>query len=315
MRNYRYPNAIPPLGSSIVDADGQLADQWRRFFEAITTQLGGQGGDDLFGLQIQQTVMDGTTERQERLEAELVTRVNAAEAQGAGVADRLDALDAQIAALAGGIVAPGLGVLAGRDFVGRDVASGDFAGIVARANDATADWVDPSVSSPTKAATNYQTLSLTTGDFAVRPGDRIQVQMSYKNQGIRDMYEHFSHQEEVLILTSGGTTVATLNDDVYPAWSSANTGYVPSSWSGEINIRHADTFVQDVPDPLSGSWPSDGQVKVRLRLTPSTAASGGGADCIAGGTFNGANVKTYFKCVNRNIIVRVIPQEITELIG
>jgi len=315
VRNYRYPNAIPPLGTPMVDANGQPSDVWRRYFEAITTQLGGQGGDDFFALNLQQTIMDGVNERQERLEADLVGRVNSAEATSAGVSDRLDALAAEISTLANGVDVQGLGVLAGRDSVGRDITASDFAGVVARANDATADWVKSAVSSPTKAASDYETLSLTTGDFTVRPGDRIEVYISYKNQGIRDMYEHFSHQEQVLLLSSGGTTLATLNDDVYPAWSSANTGYVPSSWSGEINIRHTDSFIQDVPDPLTGSWPSNGQVKVRLLLTPSTAASGGGADCIAGGTFNGANVKTYFKCVNRNIIVRVIPQEITDLVG
>lgn len=315
MRNYKYPNAIPPLGGPTVTKDGKLTEEYRRFLEAIVIQLGGQGGDDLYSLLVQQTVMDGVNERQDRLEADVVSRLNAAEAQSSGISDRMDALAAQLASLSGGIEVQGLGVLAGRDEVDRDVTTDDFAGVAAWANDASADWVKSAVSSPTKAATDYDTLTLTTGEFTVRPGDRIEVQMSYKNQGVRDMYEHFSHQEEVLLLTSGGTTIVTLNDDVYPAWSSANTGYVTSSWSGEINIRHADAFVQDVPDPLTGSWPSDGQVMVRLRLTPSTAASGGGADCIAGGTFNGSDVKTYFKCVNRNIIVRVIPREITDLVG
>ena len=52
MRNYRYPNAIPPLGTPMVDAKGQTTDAWRRYFEAITIQSGGQGGDDLFGLNL-----------------------------------------------------------------------------------------------------------------------------------------------------------------------------------------------------------------------------------------------------------------------
>ncbi len=47
MRNYRYPNAIPPLGTQMVGADGQLTEQYRRFLEGIVTQLGGQGGDQL----------------------------------------------------------------------------------------------------------------------------------------------------------------------------------------------------------------------------------------------------------------------------
>jgi hypothetical protein len=50
VRNYRYPNAIPPLGTPMVDAKGQPSDAWRRYFEAITTQLGGQGGDMLTDL-------------------------------------------------------------------------------------------------------------------------------------------------------------------------------------------------------------------------------------------------------------------------
>lgn len=47
MRNFRYPNAIPPLGSIMVGKDGQPTEEWRRYFEAVTTQLGGQGGDQL----------------------------------------------------------------------------------------------------------------------------------------------------------------------------------------------------------------------------------------------------------------------------
>jgi len=46
-RNFRYTNAIPPLGTRFVDDRGFATEEYRRFLEGIVTQLGGQGGDYL----------------------------------------------------------------------------------------------------------------------------------------------------------------------------------------------------------------------------------------------------------------------------
>lgn len=50
MRNYRYPNAIPPIGEPFVDSAGLPNDEFRRFLESIVIQTGGQGGDEIYDL-------------------------------------------------------------------------------------------------------------------------------------------------------------------------------------------------------------------------------------------------------------------------
>ena len=50
MRNYRYPNAIPPIGEPLVDSAGLPTNEFRRFLESIVIQTGGQGGDEIYDL-------------------------------------------------------------------------------------------------------------------------------------------------------------------------------------------------------------------------------------------------------------------------
>ncbi len=313
MREFRYPTAVPPLESPPIDqSTGDWSQEWRRYFESLQIQQGGQGGDAIWDGVEQQATTEGRLQAVEALIASLRS-----DARGQDVDTLRQEIRAELGRIRGEMIsaAPELGSLAYRDKLMQQDAAKGFAGIVAIATDTSADWVKSAVATPSKAATDYETLTLETDDFKIRPGDRVEVSFSYKNQGVRDMYEHFSHSEKVEILTSADALVSTLVEDVYPAWSSANTGYVPSVWSGEINIRHSEVVTSEVPNPLSGAWPSNRTVKVRMTLAPSTGASGGGSDCIRGGTFNASDVKTYFKCVNRRIQVRVIPSSITNLIG
>lgn len=304
---------LPPAQAKWFNADGTpTMDAWR-FFERLQAM---QADDPAFMLESMRAA-DNTDIDELRAEIAGLRADSAAAFEAAARAQEAaeEAQSLQVAAIDSVIPLIPNGALAGVDILDRDGASDDFAGVVARAFSSSADWVKSSVTTPTKALTDYETLTLTTDVFKVRPGDQVEVAFSYKNQGVRDMYEHFSHAEKVEILTAAGSNIVTLNDDVYPAWSSANTGYCPTGWTGEVNIRHAEIIPQSVPDPISGAWPTDRRIKVRMTLTPDASASGGGADCIAGGTFTAADVKTYFKCVNRRILVRVIPKEITEILS
>lgn len=50
MRNFRYPTAIPPLGTPLTQDGSPPSPEWQRWFESIQTQHGGQGRDDIFDL-------------------------------------------------------------------------------------------------------------------------------------------------------------------------------------------------------------------------------------------------------------------------
>lgn len=273
----------------LVNSDGTATPALQSVIETLVNQAGGQGQDVVFYLAQQQAVIDGLLESITQVESRLGALVNAAEGQA-------------------------LGLLAGRDSLTRDLAAGDFAGVVASASSSSVDWVKSSVSPATKAVADYETHELETGEFTVRPGDRVEITFSYKNEGVKDMFEHGSFEELVEIM-DGSTVVSTVNQDVYPFFSATNSGYINTAWSGEINLRQSEKVTVDVPNPLSGNWPADGKITVKMTHSPSSAASGGGSDCISGGTFDGASVKTNFKLQNRRIAVKLIPKEITELIG
>lgn len=189
----------------------------------------------------------------------------------------------------------------------------DFAGVYSHVTAADADWVKSSVATPGKAATDYETLTLETGLITVTAGAEVQVAFGYRMQGLKDMFEHFSHQEKIELLDSTGTLIVELQSNIYPFACAANTGYVSGNWTGEVNLRHAESVSEAAPSPLASPWPTSGQVKAKLTLTPDTAASGG-SNAVEGGTFNASDVKTYFKCVNRYLSIDVVPPENTEII-
>lgn len=53
MRNFRYPAAIPPIQTPLVDPEsGLVHEAWRRWFESLQIQAGGQGGDAIFDAEL-----------------------------------------------------------------------------------------------------------------------------------------------------------------------------------------------------------------------------------------------------------------------
>lgn len=83
MRNFRYPVAIPPLGTPAIGPDGHITEVWRRFFESQVVQAGGQGGDEIYdlseGLQNTAALVDLQREQQ-RLAADIEALRGATEA-------------------------------------------------------------------------------------------------------------------------------------------------------------------------------------------------------------------------------------------
>lgn len=50
-RAFNYPLSIPPLEAPLVTPNGRTTSEWRRWFEGVQIQAGGQGGDELFVVQ------------------------------------------------------------------------------------------------------------------------------------------------------------------------------------------------------------------------------------------------------------------------
>lgn len=202
--------------------------------------------------------------------------------------------------------------LAFKSQVARTDAVSDFQGSWGRAFSPSVSFVKSAVSTPGKAASDYETLVLETDDFEVIPGCVVDISLTYVLQGIKDMFEHFSFTQ-TLAIYDGASLVQTLISEVYPFSCSANTGYLSGNWTGDANKSFSDGASAEVPDPFSGPWPVDGLVRARLTLTPATNASGG-SNAVEGGTFNASNVKTYFKVARRRVVARVIPPENTVIV-
>lgn len=304
----------------IADADGRLTLAGRRFLDMLYKRTG--GAEDLIfelytrdqdNVAFQQQVEDNS-ERLTDLEGQVAAQTLEQRVQD--LEAEVNDLRAESEEFSVGNIRPN-GTLSELDKVGQDNAVSDFNGIVVQRSIASADWVKSSVSAPaSKALTDYETQGMTTAQFVVKPGDRLIIDFSYRNRSVKDSFEWFTFKEGIEIWADTSTLITTLNDNVYTFGAATNTG-VPGGFSSteEYNTRYSETVQVDVPDPLTGSWPADGILRVILRLTPDDAASGGGSDCISGSTFDGTKTKNEFKVENQRLTVRIQPKKITELIG
>lgn len=222
----------------------------------------------------------------------------------------IEAVRAQAEAAANQVIVRGK---VDRQAIERGNAVDGFSGTIATKNGTATDMVKSSVSTPTAAAADYNFDYTETDQFYVEPGDRLEIAFSWKFEAIQGCFEHFAVQEQVLIL-DGGIIVATLTDEVFPYSTTGNTGYVSNTWTGDVNKRFGETITVDVPNPLSGNWPSDGLVTVRLGIIPATNADGTGSNAISGLT-SAADTKNNFRLSNQRVTVRKLPKNINELVG
>ncbi|MBL4940378.1 MAG: hypothetical protein JKY81_01795 [Colwellia sp.] len=157
---------------------------------------------------------------------------------------------------------------------------------------------------PTKKTNQYGTISFETEDFVVEEGALIKLEWSYTQDAVLNMFEWFMWQEVVKLKTSGGSDIATilLANEFMPA--TVNTNGVPGGYSGSLNLGPTHTKVKFIVVPaLTGSWPSDGIVKLTCDLLPHSALTSPTDECFAGATFNAgsATIQAAFKAIDISI--------------
>ena len=188
-----------------------------------------------------------------------------------------------------------------------------FVGSYKTNSDAVFDWYTGSSPAP-KSAASYNSLSLSTGSVPVVPGSKLEVIISYKVICVKDAIEHMSYRETVTLRRPTlNTVIDTLSD--YPFIYQSTTPTVPSSYTATEDVVQQRTAIYsvDIPDPLSGVWSGEDDTYLRLDVAMDTAASGGGADSITGGTFNGTDVATYLRIEDTFISIRARPPRINNL--
>ena len=275
---------------------GKLTAPARRFLDMLWKRTGG--------------ALDGIWEVANV--AFLADQISAFNQALAGVRTDIEAVRAQAEAAANQIIVRGK---VDRQAIERGNAVSNFSGTIATQTGVDGDMVKSSVATPTVAAADYKTVAVRTANVTVQPGDRLEVSFSYKLESVQNSFEHFAFRETVEVMQGQTATVAyTISDEYFPFAAAGNTGYVSTTWTGDVNDRWGETITVDVPDPFSGSWPSDGIVSFRLTLTPATNADGTGTNAVSG-MINPANTKSSFKHANRRITVRLLPKEINELVS
>lgn len=317
MRDVKHPIMAPGPTERLVNTDGTATPALQHVLETMVNQAGGQGQDAGFDTQMLALLADQNAQQAKalvgleqqlqsaRLEtADAVARFERALRNARGEMEALRAI-AESRRVSKGTIVPGA--------VERLAAADGFSGIVAVGSSAIEDWY-PGTGTPTKAVSDYETITVETGLFEFEPGDRIEVSMGYKNICVKNAFEHFSWKEEISLRNSVGALAHEFSD--YPLIMRTATNAVPASYTTAEDVvsRQAETFYVDVPDPLTGGWASSASLKGRIRLTPDGAVSGS-TDCITGGTFNATSIKDYFRVENIIITVRVRPKRINTFVG
>ena len=316
-RDVRFPIASPGPNEPLVNPDGTAKDALREVIETVVNQAGGQGGDAVYDTQLLAILADQNAQQAKQLIG-LAQEVQSARLEAADIAARferelsnargeMEALRAiaESRRVTKGSIVPGA--------VERPSAVDGFSGVVAVGQSASEDWY-PGTGTPTKAVSDYETLTIETDLFDFEPGDRLEVSMGYKNICVKNAFEHFSWREEISLRNGVGALVHEFSD--YPLIMRTATNAVPAPYTTAEDVvsRQAETFYVDVPDPLTGGWASSATIKGRIRLTPDGAVSGS-TDCITGGTFNATSIKDYFRVENAIITVRVRPKRINTFVG
>jgi len=316
-RDVRFPIASPGPNEPLVNPDGTAKDALREVIETVVNQAGGQGGDAVYDTQLLAILADQNAQQAKQLIG-LAQEVQSARLEAADIAARferelsnargeMEALRAiaESRRVTKGSIVPGA--------VERPSAVDGFSGVVAVGQSASEDWY-PGTGTPTKAVSDYETITVETDLFDFEPGDRLEVSMGYKNICVKNAFEHFSWREEISLRNGVGALVHEFSD--YPLIMRTATNAVPAPYTTAEDVvsRQAETFYVDVPDPLTGGWASSATIKGRIRLTPDGAVSGS-TDCITGGTFNATSIKDYFRVENAIITVRVRPKRINTFVG
>jgi hypothetical protein len=205
------------------------------------------------------------------------------------------------------------GALASQDEVLRDyIASGEL-GRLSIGSDNSTPWVKASIATPSKQAADYRTHTIETGTFRPIAGSRLRVVVSYKNRSVKDAFEHFTWKEKVALqyLDGSWTDYSTLDETLLVMGSSANINAVPSGMGAteDVNFLSTRVLFANISAPLNSNLDND--CRVQLTLTPDGAASAG-TECIAGGTFNASDVKTYFALNDASVSIEQIPPGPTE---
>ncbi len=188
-----------------------------------------------------------------------------------------------------------------------------FVGSYKTNSDALFDWYTGPSPAPATAS-SYNTLTLNTGSVPVAPGSKLEVIISYKVICVKDAIEHMTYRETVTLRRPTlNTAIETLSD--YPFIYQSATPTVPTGYTSTEAVvqQRAAIYSVDIPDPLSGVWAGEDDVYLQLNVAMDTAASGGGADSIVGGTFNGANIATYLRIEDTFISIRARPPRINNL--
>jgi hypothetical protein len=315
-RDVRFPIASPGPNEPLVNPDGTAKDALREVIETVVNQAGGQGGDAVYDTQLLAILADQNAQQAKQLIG-LAQEVQSARLEAADIAARfereLGSARAEMEALRAiaesrrvtkGSIVPGA--------VERPSAVDGFSGVVAVGSSASEDWY-PGTGTPTKAVSDYDTITIDTDLFSFEAGDRLEVCIGYKNICIKNAFEHFSWDEQVSLRNSVGALVHEFSR--YPLIMRTATNAVPASYTTaeDVVCRQSETFFVDVPDPLTGGW-LNSQLKGRIRLAPDGAVSGS-TDCITGGTFNATSIKDYFRVENIIITVRVRPKRLNIFVG
>lgn len=107
MRDFRYPTAIPPLEVQPVDPKtGEWSWEWRRYFESLQIQVGGQGGDAIYdaeGLAANAEQLSILAQNVTRLQQDVETLRNDGFDQQAALARKLQEQAQDVEALRAGV--------------------------------------------------------------------------------------------------------------------------------------------------------------------------------------------------------------------
>lgn len=316
MREVKFPVSMPGPTERLVNADGTASPAFQAVLETMVNQAGGQGGDAAYDTQLLALLADQNAQQAKQLIG-LAQDVQSARLEASDIASKFDkelkAARAEMEALRAlgesrrvvkGAIIPGA--------VERLNAVDGFSGVVAVGQSSSEDWY-PGTGTPTKAVSDYDTITIDTDLFSFEAGDRLEVCIGYKNICVKNAFEHFSWDEQISLRNSVGALVHEFSR--YPLIMRTATNAVPASYTTAEDVvsRQSETFFVDVPDPLSGGW-LNSQLKGRIRLAPDGAVSGS-TDCITGGTFNATSIKDYFRVENIIITIRVRPKRLNTFVG
>lgn len=309
-RAFNYPLSIPPLETPIVNEQGRLTDPWRRWFEGVQIQAGGQGGDALFDAVVQGFVEASEArafaegvERLTRLVQDQ-SRINEASIEQAAQESRReirqlsDSVRAEIeSALAG------LGNLSRNDLLAPQFAVRGLAGVQQTNSIGRESMMTPTIPNTNPVMADFETRQIFTstsvGNEPVPqlPDATVNVRFFYEFEATADIFDWYYWRVRISRETIAGTTLSTIYDG-NRLWnvSQATNGASGNAASNAYPISRGETI--EVFDVLPSSSIYPGYI-YRARLDP--IPSPGDPDRPVEG-FNKATTRI-FDCKQRTLIV------------